>query len=57
VDGDGILQNATRRSFGKALPGLLGIMERGERYTYLHQRGAFQCFLLDFTLEPSRRAK
>jgi AraC-like DNA-binding protein len=57
MDGRGILQNATRGSFGKAGPGLLGIMECGERYTYLHQRGRFECFLMDFAVEPSRRAK
>lgn len=57
IDGQGILQNATRGSFGKAGPGLLGIMECGERYTYLHQRGRFECFLLDFAVEPSRQAK
>jgi AraC-like DNA-binding protein len=57
VDGQGILQNATRNSFGNAKPGLLGIMDRGERYTYLHQKGPFECFLMEFSLLPSQQAK
>ena len=50
VDGTGILQNATRNNFGTAHPGLLGIIERGERHSYLHQRGMFECFQMLFSL-------
>jgi AraC-like DNA-binding protein len=57
VDGQGILQNATRNTFGNSRPGHLGVMERGERYTYMHQKGPFECFLADFSLFPSRSAK
>ena len=57
VDGTGILQNVTRSSFGTARPGLLGVMERGERHTYLHQRGNFECFQVLFSLLPSQQAK
>jgi AraC-like DNA-binding protein len=53
IDGTGILQNVTRNVFGAARPGLLGIMEHGQRHTYLHQKGVFECFLLDFSLHPS----
>ena len=57
VDGQGILQNVTRGTFGTARPGLLGIMGVGERHTYLHQKGSFECFTLDFSLLPSAQAK
>ena len=57
VDGNGILQNTTRNIFGTARPGLLGIMERGERYHYLHQKGTFECFLLHFSLLPAGKSK
>ncbi len=57
VDGLGILQNATRNTFGAAAPGLLGVMECGERHTYLHQKGPFECFLMEFALLPSQQAK
>jgi AraC-like DNA-binding protein len=57
VDGNGILQNTSRNVFGTARPGLLGIMERGQRYTYLHQKGAFEGFLLAFAFSPARTAK
>ncbi len=57
VDGQGILQNATRNSFGNAKPGHLGVMESGERYSYLHQKGPFECFMMEFSLLPSRQAK
>jgi AraC-like DNA-binding protein len=57
VDGSGILQNTSRNIFGTARPGLLGIMERGIRYTYLHQKGTFECFLLAFSLLPAKTAK
>jgi AraC-like DNA-binding protein len=57
IEGQGILNNATRTAFGQAKPGLLGVMELGERYNYLHQKGPFECFLLDFSLFPSRQAK
>ena len=57
VDGTGILQNATRATFGTARPGLLGVMETGERHTYLHQKGPFECFLMEFRLMPSQQAK
>jgi AraC-like DNA-binding protein len=57
VEGQGILNNATRASFGQARPGLLGVMELGERYKYLHQKGAFESFILDFSLSPSLHAK
>lgn len=57
VDGTGILHNVTRNSFGTARPGLLGIMGRGERHTYLHQRGNFECFQVMFSLLPSQQAK
>jgi AraC-like DNA-binding protein len=57
VDGQGILHNATRNTFGIARPGLLGIMEMGERHTYLHQKGPFECFMMEFSLLPSQQAK
>ncbi|MBN1129482.1 MAG: helix-turn-helix transcriptional regulator [Chitinispirillaceae bacterium] len=57
VDGYGILQNTTRNVFGTARPGLLGIMERGQRYSYLHQKGVFESFLLRFSLLPAAGAK
>ena len=57
VDGTGILQNTSRNIFGTARPGFLGIMERGIRYTYLHQKGTFECFLLAFSLLPAKTAK
>jgi AraC-like DNA-binding protein len=57
VDGQGILNNATRATFGQAKPGLLGVMELGERYNYLHQKGPFECFVFDFSLSPSAQAK
>lgn len=57
VDGIGILHNATRNTFGSARPGLLGIMEIGERHTYLHQKGPFECFMMEFSLLPSQQAK
>jgi AraC-like DNA-binding protein len=57
VDGQGILHNATRNVFGTAKPGLLGLMEIGERYTYLHQKGPFECFMMEFSLLPSQQAK
>lgn len=57
TDGTGILQNVTRGTFGTARPGLLGIMERGERHTYLHQKGQFECFQMSFSLLPSQHAK
>lgn len=57
TDGNGILQNTTRNIFGTARPGLLGVMERSQRYTYLHQKGTFECFQLLFSLLPSQNAK
>jgi AraC-like DNA-binding protein len=57
VDGNGILQNLSRNVFGTARPGLLGIMERSQRYTYLHQKGTFESFHLLFSLLPSPQAK
>lgn len=57
IGGTGILQNTTRKSFGTARPGLLGIMEPGERHTYLHQRDTFEAFLIDFSLDSSTRTK
>lgn len=57
IDGQGILQNVTRKNFGTARPGLLGVMERGERHTYLHQRGTFACFQVLFSMQPSSHAK
>jgi len=57
VDGSGILQNVTRKNFGNARPGLLGLMDRGERHTYLHQKGSFECFQLLFSFQPSQNAK
>jgi AraC-like DNA-binding protein len=57
LDGNGILQNVTRNNFGVARPGLLGVMDRGERHTYLHQKGAFECFQLHFSFLPSQNAK
>lgn len=57
IEGNGILQNVTRNSFGTARPGLLGIMERGERHSYLHQKGNFQCFQILFSFLPSQKAK
>lgn len=57
IDGTGILQNTTRATFGTARPGLLGVIERGERHTYLHQKGTFECFQLLFSLLPSTQAK
>jgi len=57
IDGFGVLQNVTRKSFGSARPGLLGVMERGERHTYLHRKGNFTCFMINFSLFPSTHAK
>ena len=57
IDGQGILQNVTRKTFGTARPGLLGVMARGERHTYLHQRGHYSCFQMLFSLSPSLSAK
>lgn len=57
VDGSGILQNRSGNTFGAARPGLLGIMERSQRYTYLHQKGPFECFQLLFSLLPSPGSK
>jgi len=57
VDGQGILHNVTRNAFGNAKPGLLGLMEIGERHTYLHQKGPFECFLMEFSILPSHQAK
>jgi AraC-like DNA-binding protein len=57
VDGQGIINNATRAAFGQAKPGLLGVMDLGERYNYLNQKGPFECFFLDFSLSPSQQAK
>lgn len=57
IDGFGILQNVTRKTFGTARPGLLGVMDRGERHTYLHQRGNFACLQILFSLFPSAQSK
>ncbi|NLL15138.1 MAG: helix-turn-helix transcriptional regulator [Fibrobacter sp.] len=57
LDGIGILQNVTRQNFGTARPGLLGIMDLGERHNYLHQKGNLECFQLLFSLLPSQHAK
>jgi AraC-like DNA-binding protein len=57
IDGMGILHNASRNQSGSARPGLLGIMERGERHTYLHQKGTFECFTMLFSLKPSQHVK
>lgn len=57
ISGSGILQNVTRKTFGTARPGLLGIMEPGERHTYLHQKETFEGFVLDFSLEPSQQTR
>lgn len=57
VDGSGILQNLSGNIFGAARPGLLGIMERSQRHTYLHQKGPFECFQLLFSMLPSPDAK
>jgi AraC-like DNA-binding protein len=57
VEGTGILHNLSRNSFGTARPGLLGIMERSQRYSYLHQKGAFECFQVFFSLLPSKNAR
>ena len=57
VDGNGILQNLSQNIFGAARPGLLGIMERSRRYSYLHQKGTFECFQLLFSLLPSPGSK
>ena len=57
VDGTGILQNVTRNNYGIARPGQLGVMERGERHTYLHQKGTFECFQMLFSFMPSQNAK
>lgn len=57
VDGLGILQNASRGTFGTAKPGLLGLMDAGERHTYMHQKGPFECFMMEFSLLPSTQAK
>jgi len=56
IEGTGILQNLSHSAFGRATPGLLGLMDLGQRHSYLHQRGAFQALLIDFTLEPSQRS-
>lgn len=52
-DGTGVLQDMTARAFGRASPGLLGVMNMGQRHSYLHQRGTFECLLVDFSLQPS----
>jgi len=57
IDGFGVLQNVTRKTFGTARPGLLGVMERGERHSYLHQRGRFACFQILFSFFPSVQSK
>jgi AraC-like DNA-binding protein len=57
VDGNGILQNLSQNIFGTARPGLLGIMERSRRYSYLHQKGTLECFQLLFSLLPSPGSK
>ncbi|MBN2188957.1 MAG: helix-turn-helix transcriptional regulator [Chitinispirillaceae bacterium] len=57
VEGNGILQNLSQNIFGTAKPGLLGVMERSRRYSYLHQKGPFECFQLLFSLLPSPHAK
>jgi AraC-like DNA-binding protein len=57
VDGNGILQNLSQNIFGAARPGLLGIMERSRRYSYLHQNGVFECFQLLFSLLPAAGSK
>jgi AraC-like DNA-binding protein len=57
INGQGILQNVTRNTFGAARPGLLGAMEQCERHTYLHQRDTFECFIMEFSLLPSKTAK
>jgi AraC-like DNA-binding protein len=57
VDGSGILQDVSRKSFGAARPGLLGVMERCRRFTYLHQKGTFESFQLLFSLLPAPGAK
>jgi len=57
LDGSGILHNVTRQNFGTARPGLLGIMDLGERHNYLHQKGNLECFQLLFSLLPSQHAK
>ena len=49
VEGHGILHNATRNILGIAHEGLLGIMEMGERHAYLHQKGGFECFMMEFS--------
>lgn len=57
LDGNGILHNQTRQNYGTARPGLLGIMDLGERHTYMHQKGNLECFQLLFSLLPSQHAK
>jgi AraC-like DNA-binding protein len=57
IDGEGILQNLSQNIFGAAKPGLLGIMERSRRYSYLHQKGALKCFQLLFSLLPAAGSK
>ena len=57
IDGTGILQNVTRNAFGSARPGLIGVMDIGERHIYLHQKGNFECFIMEFSLQPSTQAK
>ncbi|MDD5672983.1 MAG: helix-turn-helix transcriptional regulator [Chitinivibrionales bacterium] len=57
IDGQGILQNATKNNFGSTHPGLLGVMDTGQRHAYLHQRGDFECFVMEFALLPSNQTK
>jgi AraC-like DNA-binding protein len=57
IEGNGILQNLSQNIFGPAKPGLLGIMERSRRYSYLHKKGAFECFQLLFSLLPASGSK
>jgi len=57
IGGTGILQNATRNMFGTARQGLLGIMNPGERHTYLHQKDTLECFIMDFDLQPAGESK
>lgn len=55
-DGQGVLQQLRQNAFGRAVPGLLGVMDAGQRFSYLHQRGTFECLTIDFQLQPSAQS-
>lgn len=57
IEGFGILHNASLNLSGSGRSGLLGVMNKGERHTYLHQKGLFECFTASFHLLPAKDSK